>query len=315
MKREKLNRVRVVVVGAYNADLVVTCEGSIEAGKSLRGAPMQIFGGGRGANCAVAAARAGCTIAFVGARGRDGFGGMAQGQLAHESVNLDYFFELPTVNTGTSLSLIEACTGKHFLVCAESANDHLTPQMIHTAKDLITSADLVISELEIPSDTVFTVMKLCEQASIPFVLDISPPNRINQLPDNNIFLGVSESLEEAMRITSCSTISDTITKLHELGCQNVVLIQENRQVFHSDGDRIETVLVPIQQVVDRCGATECLETWMAILLLQGLPLAEACERAVMAMAHTLSRRGGHQSMPRPSDIQEVGISGCDQQRA
>jgi sugar/nucleoside kinase (ribokinase family) len=73
--------------------------------------------------------------------------------------------------------------------------------------------------------------------------------------------------------------------------------------------------MPIEQVVDRCGATECLETWVAILLLQGLPLAEACERAVMAMAHTLSRRGGHQSMPRPSDIQEVGTSGCNQQRA
>ncbi|MBV8215183.1 MAG: ribokinase, partial [Verrucomicrobia bacterium] len=72
MKNNNSTKPRVAVVGAYNADLVVTCERSLEPGKSLVGGPMQIFGGGRGANCAVAAARAGCEVAFVGARGRDG---------------------------------------------------------------------------------------------------------------------------------------------------------------------------------------------------------------------------------------------------
>ena len=141
MKNKNSTKHRVVVVGAYNADLVVACEGPLEAGKSLMGGSMQIFGGGRGANCAVAAGRAGCAVTFIGAHGRDGFGGMAQGQLAHESINLDYFFELPNVKTGTSLSLIEASTGKHLLVCAESANSQLTPEMIQTAREAILSAD------------------------------------------------------------------------------------------------------------------------------------------------------------------------------
>jgi ribokinase len=305
MKKNNSTKPQVVVVGAYNADLVVACERSLEAGKSLVGGPMQIFGGGRGANCAVAAARADCAVAFVGAHGRDGFGGMAKGQLTNESINLDYFFELPNVKTGTSLSLIEASTGKHLLVCAESANDYLTPDMIQTAREAILSADLVVSELEIPSGTVWAVMKLCEQHSIPFVLDVSPLDRIDFLPNNKIFLLVSESLEEVMRVVNGSTISGTVTELHRLGSRNVVLIENSRQVIHSDGEKITTTSVPIQEIVDRCGATECLETWIALALLRDVPLANACERAVLAMAHSLSRRGGHQSMPRVSEIPEI----------
>jgi ribokinase len=305
MKKNSSAKPQVVVVGAYNADLVVACERSLEAGKSLIGGPMQIFGGGRGANCAVAAARADCAVAFVGAHGRDGFGGMAKGQLTHEFINLDYFFELPNVKTGTSLSLREASTGKHLLVCAESANDYLTPDMIQTAREAILSADLVISELEIPSHTVWAVMKLCEQHSIPFVLDISPLDRIDSLPNNDILLLVSESPEEVMRVINGSTISATITELHHLGCRNVVLIENSRQVIHSDGVKTTTTSVPIQEIVDRCGATECLETWIALALLWDVPLADACERAVSAMAYSLSRRGGHQSMPRLSEIAEL----------
>jgi ribokinase len=141
MKKESSAKPSVVVVGSYNADLTVRCDSPLVAGKSLIGGPMQIFGGGRGANCAVAAAKAECMVTFVGARGRDGFGGMAQGQLAKESINLDYFIEVPNVKTGTSLSLVEAITGKHFLVCAESANDHVTPEQIDAAREVIASAD------------------------------------------------------------------------------------------------------------------------------------------------------------------------------
>jgi len=302
MKKNNSANPRVAVVGAYNADLAVACERSLEPGKSLIGGPMQIFGGGRGANCAVAAARADCAATFIGARGRDGFGGMAQGQLAHESINLDYFFEVPNVKTGTSLSLIESSTGKHLLVCAQSANDYLTPDMIQTAREAIVSADLVVTELEIPSDTVWAVMQLCEQHSIPFVLDVSPLNRIDSLPNNRIFLLVSESPEEVMRIINGSTISETISEVHNLGCRNVVLIENSRKVIYSDGERTGTVSVPIEQIVDRCGATECLEIWVALALLRDVPLPNACERGVLAMAHSLSRRGGHQSMPRVSEI-------------
>ena len=187
---------RVVVVGAYNADLTIGCATPLISGRNVIGGPMRIFGGGRGANCAVAAARFGCEVSFVGAHGRDGFGGMAQGQLSSESINLEYFFELPHIKTGTTLSLVENMTGKHYMLSAESANDHLTPAMVQSARERILQADLVISELEISSDAVWETMELCQQNQVPFILDISPLERIEQLPDNQVLLLVSDSIEE-----------------------------------------------------------------------------------------------------------------------
>jgi ribokinase len=294
---------RVVVVGAYNADLTIGSETPLISGRNVIGGPMRIFGGGRGANCAVAAARFGCEVSFVGAHGRDGFGGMAQGQLGSESINLEYFFELPQVKTGTTLSLVENMTAKHYMLCAESANDHLTPAMVRSARERILQADLVISELEISSDAVWETMELCQRNQIPFILDISPLERIDRLPDGNqVLLVVSDSIEGAMAFTKTSSVSDAIQKLHCSGCQNVVVVDDVREITYSDRQKIEGTSVPIERVLDRCGAIECLETWIGLSLIQQVPLRESCRQAAVAMAHSLARMGGHQGMPRRADI-------------
>ena len=293
---------KVVVVGAYNADLTIGCEIPLVSGGNTIGGPMCIFGGGRGANCAVAAARFGCQVSFVGAHGRDGFGGMAQGQLSNESINLEYFFELPRVKTGTTLSLVETMTGKHYMLCAESANDHLTPEMIRSARKEILQADLVISELEISGEAVWETMQLCQQNQVPFVLDISPLERIEHLPDNQVLLAVSDSIEAALAFTKTSSVSEAIGKFHRSGCQNVVVVDDVREITYSDGKRIEGTSVPIERVLDRCGAIECLETWIGLSLIKQIPLRESCRQAALAMAHSLARMGGHQGMPRRADI-------------
>jgi ribokinase len=300
----KFARPKVVVVGGYNADLVISCETLPVEGKSMVGGPLQIYGGGRGANCAVAAARAGADVAFIGAHGHDAFGGMAQGQLNYEGIDISNFRELPSVSTGASLGMVEISSGKNFLVCAESANNYLTPEMVRSARQLLHSADLVISELEIPPETVWEAMKICEERGIPFLLDISPMNRITQIPKNNLLAVVAESLEAAMTVTSTSSVSDAITDLHRTGARNVVLVDHSRVVTHSDGQTAGSLKVPVKQVVDRCGATECLETWMGLALIRNLPLAKACREASFAMAHSLSHMGGHKGMPYRSEVQE-----------
>jgi ribokinase len=300
----KLAQPKVVVVGGYNADLVITCETLPVEGESMVGGPLQIFGGGRGANCAVAAARAGAEVSFIGAHGHDAFGGMAQGQLNHEGIDITDFREIPSVSTGVSLSMVEASTGRNFLVCAESANIRLTPEMVRASRNILHSADLVISELEIPPDTVWEAMKICEERDIPFLLDVSPIKRIKQIPKNNVLAVVAESVEEAMIITGTFRVADAIVALHRTGARNVVLVERSREIIYSDGQTVGTLKVPIRRVFDRCGATECLETWIGLALIRNIKLSEACREASFAMAHSLSHMGGHQGMPYRSEIQQ-----------
>jgi ribokinase len=300
----KFPQPKVVVVGGYNADLVIACETLPVEGESMVGGPLQIFGGGRGANCAVAAARAGAEVAFVGAHGRDAFGGMAQGQLNIEGIDISNFRELPSVSTGASLGMMEVSTGRNFLVCAESANNHLTPEMVRSARNILHSADLVISELEIAPEAAWEAMKICEERDIPFLLDVSPINRTKQIPKNNLLAIVAESVEEAMVITGTFRISDAISALHRTGARNVVLVEHSREITYSDGQTVGTLKVPVKKVVDRCGATECLEAWIGLALIRNIRLSEACREASFAMAHSLSHMGGHKGMPYRSEVQE-----------
>jgi ribokinase len=300
----KLAQPKVVVVGGYNADLVITCETLPVEGESMVGGPLQIFGGGRGANCAVSAARAGAEVSFIGAHGHDAFGAMAQGQLTHEGIDITEFREIASVSTGVSLSMVEASTGRNFLVCAESANVHLTPEMVRGSRNILHSADLVISELEISPETVWEAMKICEERDIPFVLDVSPINRVKQIPKNNLLAVVAESVEEAMIITGTFRVADAISALHRTGARNVVLVERSREIIYSDRQTIGSLKVPIKRVVDRCGATECLETWIGLALIRNIKLSEACREASFAMAHSLSHMGGHLGMPYPSEIQQ-----------
>jgi ribokinase len=300
----KFAQPKVVVVGGYNADLVITCETLPVEGESMVGGPLQIFGGGRGANCAVAAARAGAEVSFIGAHGHDSFGGMAQGQLTHEGIDITEFREIASVSTGVSLSMVEASTGRNFLVCAESANNRLTPEMVRGSRNILHSADLVISELEIPPETAWEAMKICEERDIPFVLDASPINRVKQIPKNNLLAVIAESVEEAMIITGTFRVADAILALHRTGARNVVLVERSREIMYSDGQTIGSLKVPIRRVVDRCGATECLETWIGLALIRNIKLSEACREASFAMAHSLIHMGGHLGMPYRSEIQE-----------
>jgi ribokinase len=300
----KFAQPKVVVVGGYNADLVITCETLPLEGESMVGGPLQIFGGGRGANCAVAAARAGAEVSFIGAHGHDAFGSMAQGQLNHEGIDITDFREIPSVSTGVSLSMVEGSTGRNFLVCAESANIHLTPEMVRASRNSLHSADLVISEIEIPPETAWEVMRICEERDIPFLLDVSPINRVKQIPKNNLLAVVAESVEEAMIITGTFRVADAIVALHRTGARNVVLVERCREIIYSDGQTVGTLKVPVRRVVDRCGATECLETWIGLALIRNIRLSEACREASFAMAHSLGHMGGHGGMPYRSEVEE-----------
>jgi ribokinase len=115
--------------------LIAFCDQLPCEGKILLGAEFTISGGGRGANCAVAAARAGCEVTFVGAYGIDPFGTMAKELMEKEPINLDHFVQLEGINTGVGLGAIDQNTGKHVFIAARSANDHVTPEMVRTDRN------------------------------------------------------------------------------------------------------------------------------------------------------------------------------------
>src|SRR5260370_34912644 len=92
-----------VVVGSYNTDLVIWCDATPVKGQSIMGGEFEMFSGGRGANCAVGAARSGCRVKFVGAQGPAAFGKIALKGLGRDSMQIEVLIELRAANNGDAM--------------------------------------------------------------------------------------------------------------------------------------------------------------------------------------------------------------------
>jgi ribokinase len=99
----KWRSLQVVVIGTYNTKLIVWCDAIPLKGQSMLGGDFEMFCGGIGAPCAVAAARAGCQVQFVRAPGRHAFGKLARARQSRERIDISDFVALPRTTPGVAL--------------------------------------------------------------------------------------------------------------------------------------------------------------------------------------------------------------------
>ncbi|MCG3149672.1 MAG: Ribokinase [Verrucomicrobiae bacterium] len=135
---------RLLVVGSSNTDLVIQCDRLPKPGETLLGGEFARYAGGKGANQAVAAARAGARVTFVGAHGNDDFGRAAKVGLKREGIDVRYF--LPTnAPSGVALILVGGQTRENLIAVARSANEKVSLRGVNFSR-----YDAVVCQLEIP---------------------------------------------------------------------------------------------------------------------------------------------------------------------
>src|SRR5271165_4112249 len=139
---------RILVVGSSNTDLVVFCDRLPNPGETVLGGEFQTFGGGKGANQAVAAARAGGDVAFLGAHGADTFGTDAKARLHKEGINTDYFQCVHNAPSGVALILVDGVTRENLIAVAKSTNDAVDSAMVSAARPAFeaAAADIAVGD-------------------------------------------------------------------------------------------------------------------------------------------------------------------------
>jgi ribokinase len=120
---------RVIVVGSINIDLVVTGPKLPAPGETVIGGRFAQHYGGKGGNQAVAAARLGAPVAFIGAVGDDDFGRSARDMLAAEGIDVSQIRTLADQATGVALILVDA-DGENSISVASGANGAVTPEQV-----------------------------------------------------------------------------------------------------------------------------------------------------------------------------------------
>jgi ribokinase len=296
-----LRSLRVVVIGSYNIDLVVWCEAIPTRGEVLMGGEFDMFCGGRGANCAVAAARAECQVKFVGAHGPDVFGKMAVERLEREGLDISDFIELPASKTGTALIFNERTTGAHAGLIAISANNQFPASLVTKVEPAIQEADLIFTQFEIGSSALLELFRLCDREKKRLVVHAGPVGPSTHLPTGYCYLFVLSDFE-LLSLAGQTDLFAAIRDLHRRGVRNLIVKHGNDHLTFSDGISCRVQSIPLVSFVDDGGTVECLTAWSGIVLALTGDLSRAAYVGAQAMALSLSRHGAQDSMPYRSEL-------------
>jgi ribokinase len=168
----------ILVVGSINLDLVSTVDRMPAPGETILSQDFATIPGGKGANQAVTAARLGAPVRMIGRVGTDSFGEVLRNALIVEGIDTAL---VATVHGSSGVAAITvAADGSNSIIVTSGANATLRPTDVTTARSAIKGASIVLAQLETPLDTVATLAEVCEQESVPLILDPAPAQPLPQ---------------------------------------------------------------------------------------------------------------------------------------
>ena len=291
----------VLVVGSINMDIVVRVGQIPVPGQTVSGDGFVMTPGGKGANQAVAAARAGAKCIMLGRVGDDPFGHKLKNILTDEGVNCDSVMLSPETPTGTAMIMVDKL-GENSIVLSGGANLTLTPDDIFPCGELFERADIVVLQLEVPLPTVRAAMDMARRHNCKIVLDPSPIRGL--LPDELFAVDIiSPNAIEAEQITGTQAVEEradlqVASQLIERGAQAAVLKMGSRGslVVSTDGEiaRVEPYKV---NIVDTTGAGDAFTGNLAVAIAKGESLADSAKIANAAGALACTKFGAQTAIP------------------
>ena len=306
----------VIVVGAINVDLVVAAARLPGAGETVVGERLERYGGGKGANAAVAASRAGALVYLVGAVGADDHGRGALAELAAEGVAVTEVAMLDDEATGVALIVVDA-DGENQIAVAAGANGALSALHVTRALDhLLAHAGCVLVSTEIPGAAVVAAVEATSAAGVRCVLNPAPPSpEVAQLLRHQLILtpNASESIQLATMLGDVGgpdpTRAARVIHRH-CGSPVVVTLGEQGALLLADGS--ETKVAPRQvQVRDTTGAGDTFNGVLAARLAAGEPVDQAVTAAGAAASLAVEHIGARTSMPMAAQIEAVLAAQCN----
>lgn len=295
------HRPRIVVIGSSNTDLVVQCARLPRPGETQLGGQFARHPGGKGANQAVAAVRAGARVAFVGVHGDDGFGRDAKAGMRREGIDTTHFRERPGESSGIALILLGGHARENLIAVAKSANDCVSAEDVLAAEGMIAKSDAVLCQLEIPAEPVEAAAALASRYGVPFFLNPAPARRLSARLLRSVHTLIPNE-SEAEALSGCSDPEAAARTLHGKGCQSVVITRGARGALLCDEAGVTRIPAPRVKAIDTVGAGDCFSAWLAVGIASGLPLREASLRAVRAASLSVTRAGAQAGMPKREEL-------------
>jgi ribokinase len=296
---------RITVIGSCNTDMVVKLPHLPSPGETVLGGTFAMVQGGKGANQAVAAARAGGRVTFIGRVGTDPFGIQARAALEQEGVNTSHLVADANHMSGVALITVDA-SGENAIAVAPGANWSVTAEDVRRAAAAITSADILVGQLEVPVEAIRVAAVMASAAGIPVILNPAPAQPLDDALLRIVSILTPNEHEAAfltgIAVHDAGSVIAAAAALRNRGVGTVILTLGARGVYYTDGTLNEWVPAYRVKSVDTTAAGDVFTAAFAVALAEGVPPIDACRFACAAAAISVTRCGAQPSAPHRAEI-------------
>jgi len=301
-----MDRPKIVVVGSSNTDLVVRADRIPRPGETVIGGAFHIAPGGKGANQAVAAARAGGAVTFVARLGTDDFGERAIAGFQADGIDVSHIRRDPKAASGVALIIVNRA-GENSIAVASGANARLSPADVRAASAEIEAAMAVLLQLETPLPTVRTSARLAAANDVLVILNPAPARALDAVLLRLVdVLTPNETEAEfltGIAVRSRKDMAEAACRLRQRGPKAVLLTLGAKGVFVS-AEGTETLLPAFDvKAADTTAAGDVFNGALAVALAEGRTLLEAARFASGAAALSVTKFGAQPSAPTRREIE------------
>ncbi|MCQ8229608.1 MULTISPECIES: ribokinase [Pantoea] len=296
---------KLAVLGSINADHILNLAHFPRPGETVIGKQYQIAFGGKGANQAVAAGRAGADIAFIACVGADDIGERIRQQLQQDRIDTAPVETVADESTGVAMIFVNG-EGENNIGIYSGANAALTPTRVAQHQQVIADADALLMQLESPLESVLAAAKIARAQQTQVILNPAPATALSDELLALIDI-ITPNETEAEILTGIAVKSDedaarAAAALHAKGIDTVLITLGRRGVWLSEqgnGVRIPGFSV---QAIDTIAAGDTFNGAFITARLEGMPMHDAVRFAHAAAAIAVTRPGAQPSVPWRTEI-------------
>ncbi|HGN7380819.1 ribokinase [Staphylococcus aureus] len=301
---------KVVILGSTNVDQFLTVERYAQPGETLHVEEAQkAFGGGKGANQAIATARMQADTTFITKIGTDGVVDFILEDFKAAHIDTSYIIKTTEAKTGQAFITVNA-EGQNTIYVYGGANMTMTPEDVINAKDAIINADFVVAQLEVPIPAIISAFEIAKAHDVTTVLNPAPakalPNELLSLIDIIVPNETEAELLSGIKVTNEQSMKDNANYFLSLGIKTVLITLGKQGTYFATKNQSQHIEAYKVNAIDTTAAGDTfIGAFVSRLNKSQDNLADAIDFGNKASSLTVQKHGAQASIPLLEEVNQV----------